>query len=355
MSSCLDKRRLLHAYFTRGYSCEDRLECHDKCATKFMYHVSVSDPSYSVMNQFLGVLRITSISLSSLSNCFDKGINWSGERRPRTQRLFFGKVEQELNRDLWARVLDVAYEVEHSSNSIISRDHGLLKLIFLLPDIIEKIKLVKKEVQEKISKNISTFANSPNKPIEDNSSIYGLRKTTLAYRVYNDKSIVGNFDIRAWCIVNQEHNEKKLLQKIFNQVIGLKERFNENDIDDDVFDKSGDDMLVKLKDHVVPRLLEYIKISKILDHHSKSSATMTEDQLVELLDAFLVNLHYLPKIILVSLEVMHICSTILEASMSAEVGCFIKKLLEAAPDILGEYMIHLQQHMINAITPSTSP
>ncbi|PHT60792.1 hypothetical protein T459_35356 [Capsicum annuum] len=166
-----------------------------------------------------------------------RGINWSGERRPRTQRLFFGKVKQELNRDLWARVLDVAYKVEHSSNSIISRDHGLLKLIFLLPDIIEKIKSVKKEVQEKISKNISTFENSPNKPIEDNSSIYGLRKTTLAYRVYNDKSIVGNFDIRAWCIVNQEHNEKKLLQKIFNQVIGLKERFNENDIDDDVVDK----------------------------------------------------------------------------------------------------------------------
>ncbi|PHT81941.1 hypothetical protein T459_14956 [Capsicum annuum] len=180
--------------------------------------------------------------------CFDKGINWSGERRPRTQRLFFGKVKQELNRDLWARVLDVAYKVEHSSNSIISRDHGLLKLIFLLPDIIEKIKSVKKEVQEKISKNISTFENSPNKPIEDNSSIYGLRKTTLAYRVYNDKSIVGNFDIRAWCIVNQEHNEKKLLQKIFNQVIGLKERFNENDIDDDVVDKKIFNQVIGLKE-----------------------------------------------------------------------------------------------------------
>ena len=28
------KRRLLHAYFARGCSCEDRLESHDKCASK---------------------------------------------------------------------------------------------------------------------------------------------------------------------------------------------------------------------------------------------------------------------------------------------------------------------------------
>ncbi|PHT49087.1 hypothetical protein CQW23_13295 [Capsicum baccatum] len=139
-------------------------------------------------------------------------------------------------------------------------------------DAIEKIKLVKKEVQEKISKNTSIiFANSPNKPVINKSSIAGkiivgfeeetewiirkltsgpaevdvisivgipgLGKTTLAYKVYNEKSVVGHFDILAWCTVDQERNEKKLLQKIFNQVIGLKEKFNEDDIDDDVADK----------------------------------------------------------------------------------------------------------------------
>ncbi|WMV31422.1 hypothetical protein MTR67_024807 [Solanum verrucosum] len=36
---------------------------------------------------------------------------------------------------------------------------------------------------------------------------------------------------------DQESNEKKLLQKIFNQVICLKEKFSEDDIDDDVADK----------------------------------------------------------------------------------------------------------------------
>ncbi|WMV31417.1 hypothetical protein MTR67_024802 [Solanum verrucosum] len=65
----------------------------------------------------------------------------------------------------------------------------------------------------------------------------GLGKTTLAYRVYNDKSIVDHFDVCTWCTVDQERNDKKLLQKVFNQVIGLKEKFNEDDIDDDVVDK----------------------------------------------------------------------------------------------------------------------
>ncbi|KAH0673379.1 hypothetical protein KY284_024466 [Solanum tuberosum] len=190
-----------------------------------------------------------------------------------TIRSLFRYVEQELHRDLWNRVLDVAYEAEHAINSILSRDHGLLQLIFILPATVEKIKLVKKEVQEKIPKSSCIIvANAPNKPVERNSSstvgkiivgfeeetewiirkltsgpaeidvisivgMPGLGKTTLAYRVYNDKSIVDHFDVCAWCTVDQERNDKKLLQKIFNQVIGLKERFNENDIDDDVADK----------------------------------------------------------------------------------------------------------------------
>ncbi|PHT31830.1 hypothetical protein CQW23_28167 [Capsicum baccatum] len=178
-----------------------------------------------------------------------------------------------------------------------------------------------------------------------------------------------------------------------------------------LFHHIEDDMLVKLKDYVIPRLLENIKSSIISDHHSESSATMTENQLLEILDALLVNLQYLPKhktieyvlpefqlmaervghfcfvllsyqldkqdedaldyileasrfnsklanllleVIPVELEVMHICSTNLKTSKSAEIGCFIQKLLEASPDILRESLIHLQQHMVNAITRSTS-
>ncbi|KAF3672209.1 hypothetical protein FXO38_06187 [Capsicum annuum] len=53
----------------------------------------------------------------------------------------------------------------------------------------------------------------------------GLGKTTLAYKVHNDKSVIGHFDVSAWCT------------KIFNQVIGLKGSFNEDSIDNDVADK----------------------------------------------------------------------------------------------------------------------
>ncbi|XP_047269470.1 uncharacterized protein LOC124899252, partial [Capsicum annuum] len=60
--------------------------------------------------------------------------------------------------------------------------------------------------------------------------------------------------------------------------------------------------------------------------------------------------HLLMKIIPIELEVMQICYTSLKASTSAEVGCFIKNLLEISPDILREYLIHLQEHMVNVIT-----
>ncbi|KAF3640672.1 hypothetical protein T459_15332 [Capsicum annuum] len=108
------------------------------------------------------------------------------------------------------------------------RDHGLFQLIFLLPDTMEKITQVKKEVLRRKQGEVDVISIV---------GMPGFGKTTLAYRVYNQKSVVGHFDVRAWCTVDQERNEKKLLQKIFNQVIGLKESFNEDGIDKDVADK----------------------------------------------------------------------------------------------------------------------
>nr|XP_016464954.1 PREDICTED: putative late blight resistance protein homolog R1B-16 [Nicotiana tabacum] len=62
----------------------------------------------------------------------------------------------------------------------------------------------------------------------------GAGKTTLAYKVFNDKSVTSHFDICAWCTVDQEYDSKKVLHKIFNQVIGLDAEFME---DFDVYDE----------------------------------------------------------------------------------------------------------------------
>ncbi|PHU13368.1 hypothetical protein BC332_14573, partial [Capsicum chinense] len=130
------------------------------------------------------------------------------------------------------------------------------------------IKLIREEVSnlpEKIPKNKSlVVVNSPKNPVERKSlttgkiivgfkeetnwlisklnsgpkdldviSIAGMPgsgKTTLAYKLFNDESVCSHFDCRAWCTVNQEYDEKKLLVNLFNQVVGSALKFSE-DID----------------------------------------------------------------------------------------------------------------------------
>nr|AAC97933.1 disease resistance protein [Solanum lycopersicum] len=182
-------------------------------------------------------------------------------------RSFFGDAaEQGLYKDIWARVLDVAYEAKDVIDSIIVRDNGLLHLIFSLPITIKKIKLIKEEISaldENIPKDRGLIVvNSPKKPVERKSlttdkiivgfeeetnlilrkltsgpadldviSITGMPgsgKTTLAYKVYNDKSVSRHFDLRAWCTVDQGYDDKKLLDTIFSQVSGSDSNLSEN-------------------------------------------------------------------------------------------------------------------------------
>ncbi|XP_033510332.1 putative late blight resistance protein homolog R1A-3 [Nicotiana tomentosiformis] len=181
-------------------------------------------------------------------------------------RSFLINVEQELYKDLWARILDLAYEAKDVIDSIIVRDNGLLHLIFSLPSVVKKIKLTKEEVPnllEKIPKNKGLIVvKSPTKYVERKSlttgqTIVGFKeeadliiskltggpkmldvvsitgtpgsgKTTLAYKVYNDKSVSSHFDIRSWCTVDQKYDEKKLLDDIFNQVSGSTSKYRDN-------------------------------------------------------------------------------------------------------------------------------
>ncbi|PHT29026.1 hypothetical protein CQW23_31369 [Capsicum baccatum] len=187
-------------------------------------------------------------------------------------RSFFPSIDQKFCKDPWARVLDVAYVAKNIIDAIIVRDNGLLHLIFSLPITMKKIRLIKEDVSqlpEKIPKNESLIVvNAPKNTLERKSlttgkiivgfkeetnwlitkltsgpkdldvisitGMPGLGKTTLAYKVYNDKSVCSHFDLRAWFTVNQEYDEKNLLVKLFNQVTGSDLKFSE---DIDVADK----------------------------------------------------------------------------------------------------------------------
>ncbi|KAG5598160.1 hypothetical protein H5410_029530 [Solanum commersonii] len=382
-------------------------------------------------------------------------------------RSFLVNVEQEMYKVFWARGLDVAYELKDVIYSIIVRENGLLHLIFSLPITIKKMKLIKEEVSdlhEKIPKNMSLIVvNTPKKPVESKSlttgkiivgfeeetnwllrkltsgpadldviSITGMPgsgKTTLAYKVYNDKSVSSHFDLRAWCTVDQGHDEKKL-NKIFNQVSDSVSKLSEN-IDvadklrkqlygkrylivlDDVWDTTTWDELTRPFPEVVKgsRIILTTREKEVALHgklytaplnlrllRSEESWELLEkrafgnescpDELLDVGKEIAENCKGLPlvadliagviagrekkktvwlevrnnlnsfifngevevmKIFPIELEVMHICFTNLETSTSAEVERFIKKLLETSPDILREYLIHLQEHMVSTL------
>ncbi|XP_075103518.1 putative late blight resistance protein homolog R1A-3 [Nicotiana tabacum] len=57
----------------------------------------------------------------------------------------------------------------------------------------------------------------------------GLGKTSLATMISKDSSIFSRFDIRAWCIISQTYNLRKLLINIFGQVTGVKHHVHPND------------------------------------------------------------------------------------------------------------------------------
>ncbi|KAH0678286.1 hypothetical protein KY284_019371 [Solanum tuberosum] len=192
----------------------------------------------------------------------------------------FGRVRKTLDdrtsgvvKDCWLHALDVAYEAEHVINSILVRDKALSHLIFSLPNVTDKIKLIVAQVTglklEYKNGDEPLYAKSSNEPIESTSSSFvevtvgheedeariigqlldeheseldvisivgmpGLGKTTLANKVYNNTLIASHFNVRAKCTISQKYNKSKVLREILQQVTHVS---GGNENEDDPADK----------------------------------------------------------------------------------------------------------------------
>ncbi|PHT25044.1 hypothetical protein CQW23_33127 [Capsicum baccatum] len=83
-------------------------------------------------------------------------------------------------------------------------------------------------IKEKTNWLIRKFTTGPaNLDVISITGMPGSCKTTLAYKVYTDESVCSHFDLRAWCAVDQEYDEKNLLVILFNQVTGSDLKFSD--------------------------------------------------------------------------------------------------------------------------------
>nr|XP_009758685.1 PREDICTED: late blight resistance protein R1-A-like [Nicotiana sylvestris]XP_016458650.1 PREDICTED: late blight resistance protein R1-A-like [Nicotiana tabacum] len=167
------------------------------------------------------------------------------------------------------QLINKAYEVEYIVDACICKVHVWCLEHWLL-DIMEEITLITTDVADIQGKNIVedamdtgtihtslNWARSPmmndelvgfKDVIEDLRYLLirgtrgrdvisivgmpGLGKTTLAYRLYSDRSIVSYFDIRAMCCVSQIYSRKHLLLAILRDVIGEDSKRRENHADE---------------------------------------------------------------------------------------------------------------------------
>ncbi|XP_049404848.1 putative late blight resistance protein homolog R1C-3 isoform X2 [Solanum stenotomum] len=160
-----------------------------------------------------------------------------------------------LNEDCAIQIIRKAHEVEYVVDACINKGIPHWCLERWLQDIIEEITCIKAKIQEKntvdytmktvIARTSSKLARTPrmNEEIvgfedvienlrkkllsrtkgQDVISIHGmpgLGKTTLANRLYADRSVVSQFDICAQCCVSQVYSYKDLLLSLLRDAIG---------------------------------------------------------------------------------------------------------------------------------------
>uniref|UniRef100_M1AV54 Tospovirus resistance protein B n=1 Tax=Solanum tuberosum TaxID=4113 RepID=M1AV54_SOLTU len=166
-------------------------------------------------------------------------------------------------KDLQRRTINLAYEAEVAIDSILAQYNAFLHSFCSLPTILKEIMQINAEVTEMWSTDIplnphyvaAPFKHLPaqhSNPVTDEEVVgfenkaeelidYLIRgtneldvvpivgmggqgKTTIARKLYNNDIIVSHFDVRAWCIISQTYSRRELLQEIFSQVMGSKDK-----------------------------------------------------------------------------------------------------------------------------------
>ncbi|KAL2533017.1 NB-ARC domain-containing protein [Abeliophyllum distichum] len=188
------------------------------------------------------------------------------------------EVQQHLELEgFLIQIRDIAYEVEYIINSYAP----VWYLTLRLPQVMEKIQLIKMPLQEMIydarmpqsaqypSQQSSLqvqypligeeifvgFEDEVNKireqllgwpehlQIISISGTPGLGKTMLAKKLYHDPNIVYHFDKRAWCVVTQTYQRRDILIDILTSMCGL----NKDAIMDKDDDTLGEKLYISLK------------------------------------------------------------------------------------------------------------
>ncbi|PHT66874.1 hypothetical protein T459_31299, partial [Capsicum annuum] len=192
------------------------------------------------------------------------------------------------------QLFDIAYEVEYLVDARISREAPVWCIERWLLDIMKEIALIKDmaaEIHEmkmvggavnavtahkssnlvrssRMNQEIIGFEDvieklrdqlikgTKGRDVISIVGMPGLGKTTLAYRLYYDRSVSSHFDIRAQCCVSQLYSRKELLMAILSDAITEKfERSKKqpDELADQLRRKQPDELADQLRKTLLPR------------------------------------------------------------------------------------------------------